>query len=247
MASYKCTVCGYIYDEEKEGKKWEELPDDWVCPVCGAAKSSFERSEEDIPGTENNSIAQQGTGEKKIICSVCGYIINEGYPGDVCPACGVSKTAFQVYVDRVSQKRRKILNLHIHNILVHFPQAFSLLMLFLIFTPFFLKGPLQSEFLITFKVISIFLPFSVAVSIISGVLDGKHRFKRINTPILKKKIIVAIFFLVFSIGILWISNVSGLQQSRRLILLVLTGCCALFSLFLGFNGGRLSGKEVPGQ
>lgn len=38
---YKCTVCGYIFDEEKEGKKFADLPDDWVCPVCGSAKEDF--------------------------------------------------------------------------------------------------------------------------------------------------------------------------------------------------------------
>jgi rubredoxin len=39
---YRCSVCGYVYDERKEGRKWSELPADWVCPVCGAAKSSFQ-------------------------------------------------------------------------------------------------------------------------------------------------------------------------------------------------------------
>jgi flavin reductase (DIM6/NTAB) family NADH-FMN oxidoreductase RutF/rubredoxin len=38
---YKCTACGYIYDEAKEGKKFVDLPDDWVCPVCGTAKEDF--------------------------------------------------------------------------------------------------------------------------------------------------------------------------------------------------------------
>ncbi len=41
MAVYRCTVCDYVYDEVKEGTKWEDLPDDWVCPVCGSAKSYF--------------------------------------------------------------------------------------------------------------------------------------------------------------------------------------------------------------
>ncbi len=40
-AKYECAACGYIYDEEKEGKKFEELPDDWVCPVCGSEKEDF--------------------------------------------------------------------------------------------------------------------------------------------------------------------------------------------------------------
>jgi len=53
MAKYECTVCGYVYDPElgdpesniKPGTSFEELPDDWVCPVCGAGKDDFEKVE----------------------------------------------------------------------------------------------------------------------------------------------------------------------------------------------------------
>ncbi|MGB7969917.1 MAG: thiamine pyrophosphate-dependent enzyme [Methanobacterium sp.] len=41
MAKYRCTVCNYIYDEDKEDKKFDELPDDWRCPVCNSPKSSY--------------------------------------------------------------------------------------------------------------------------------------------------------------------------------------------------------------
>jgi len=52
-SKYKCTVCGYIYDPElgdpdsgiKQGTPFEEVPDGWVCPVCGASKSEFEKAE----------------------------------------------------------------------------------------------------------------------------------------------------------------------------------------------------------
>lgn len=44
---YKCGVCGYVYDESKEGVKFSDLPDDWVCPVCGERKEGFELVEED--------------------------------------------------------------------------------------------------------------------------------------------------------------------------------------------------------
>jgi rubredoxin len=254
MAKYECSVCGFIYDEEKERKKWEELPDDWVCPVCGAAKCSFTcRTETEpaaaasTPAAEETAAGQQETGKKLMICSVCGYIIKEGHKGDACSACGAAKTAFQPYTDKMSPKRRKILDLHVHNILVHFPQAFSLLMLFLIVVSLFLQGSAKSEFITTFKILSIFLPFSVIVSIISGVIDGKNRFKRITTPILKKKIALAILFFIFSIGVVLLLNVSSLTPGLPLkLLIVLTGICALCSLFLGYNGGRLSGKEVPG-
>jgi len=42
MAQYECSVCGYVYDESKEGGSWEDLPDDWECPICGAGKPEFE-------------------------------------------------------------------------------------------------------------------------------------------------------------------------------------------------------------
>jgi len=53
MAKYRCTGCGYVYDPElgdpdggiKPGTPFEEIPDDWVCPVCGVAKSNFEKEE----------------------------------------------------------------------------------------------------------------------------------------------------------------------------------------------------------
>ena len=38
---YKCPACGYIYDESSEHVKFTDLPDDWVCPVCGSEKSDF--------------------------------------------------------------------------------------------------------------------------------------------------------------------------------------------------------------
>ena len=51
MAKYECTVCGYVYDPElgdpdggiKPGTPFEKIPDDWVCPVCGASKDKFEK------------------------------------------------------------------------------------------------------------------------------------------------------------------------------------------------------------
>ncbi|MCE5197001.1 MAG: rubredoxin [Negativicutes bacterium] len=50
MKKYTCSVCGYVYDEAAgdpdssvaPGTKWEDLPTDWICPVCGADKEMFE-------------------------------------------------------------------------------------------------------------------------------------------------------------------------------------------------------------
>jgi methylamine---glutamate N-methyltransferase subunit C len=47
MAKYRCIPCGFIYNEEKEGKEFSELPEDWTCPICGVSKDSFELITED--------------------------------------------------------------------------------------------------------------------------------------------------------------------------------------------------------
>lgn len=49
MKKYVCQVCGYVYDEEKgdpdagiaPGTKWEDLPDDFECPLCHVGKDQF--------------------------------------------------------------------------------------------------------------------------------------------------------------------------------------------------------------
>jgi rubrerythrin len=38
---YVCSICGHVYDEDAEGVKFADLPEDWVCPVCKAPKSKF--------------------------------------------------------------------------------------------------------------------------------------------------------------------------------------------------------------
>ena len=53
MAQYECSVCGYVYDESKEGGSWDDLPADWECPICGAAKSEFESIGGDPPEVDD--------------------------------------------------------------------------------------------------------------------------------------------------------------------------------------------------
>lgn len=45
MNKYKCDVCGYVYDEAVEEVAFDELPEDWTCPVCGAGKEDFSPTE----------------------------------------------------------------------------------------------------------------------------------------------------------------------------------------------------------
>lgn len=50
MKKYVCLLCGYVYDEEQgdpdngidAGTQWDDIPEDFVCPLCGAGKDDFE-------------------------------------------------------------------------------------------------------------------------------------------------------------------------------------------------------------
>ena len=92
---YVCSVCGYVYDEEKENKLFSELPDTWTCPWCKAPKALFgpkeaepkkdgagetaaakkpdagqdNGSEEDAPGTEDVRETLASAGEMSVMCS----------------------------------------------------------------------------------------------------------------------------------------------------------------------------------
>ena len=51
MDKYECSICGYVYDPAvgdpdngvAPGTKFEDIPEDWVCPTCGAPKSEFNK------------------------------------------------------------------------------------------------------------------------------------------------------------------------------------------------------------
>lgn len=53
MKKWQCIICNFVYDEAEgwprdgipPGTRWEDVPDDWVCPDCGAGKADFEMVE----------------------------------------------------------------------------------------------------------------------------------------------------------------------------------------------------------
>jgi len=83
MAKYKCIICGHIYDETIEKIKFDDLPSDWVCPLCNVPKSMFQKIDETKENKQddidfNNAIkiskdnvAISRIAEKCINCGVC--------------------------------------------------------------------------------------------------------------------------------------------------------------------------------
>ncbi|MFA0811596.1 FAD-dependent oxidoreductase [Microbulbifer epialgicus] len=129
---WECQNCGWIYDEAKgwpedniaPGTRWEDIPEDWCCPQCGASKSDFAMAEvsakeqgaaTDTSNKENPlTSSPKSTNDSRIWeCMVCGWIYDEakGCPeeriargtrwenipeGWSCPQCGVSKEEFDM-------------------------------------------------------------------------------------------------------------------------------------------------------
>ena len=56
MQKYECVICGYIYDPAEgdpdngvdPGTAFADIPDDWVCPLCGAGKEDFQEVEQNV-------------------------------------------------------------------------------------------------------------------------------------------------------------------------------------------------------
>ena len=73
---YTCSICGYVYDEAKEGTPFADLPDSWVCPLCGAAKGAFLPEEEKetpkapvSPIEIDDDMKKLSAGELSALCS----------------------------------------------------------------------------------------------------------------------------------------------------------------------------------
>jgi rubredoxin len=183
---------------------------------------------------------------EQVRCKACGYIINENKLGDICPACGVPRTAFEPYKENISKKRKLILGLNLHPIAVHFPQAFSTLI-----PPFILLGvaigqSIGFDLLITVKVLSIILPLTVGGAIICGLIDGRTRFKKLSTPILIKKIITGSILMILSVAIAAVAVSYGAEYPGRLFLLILSLGCITCEIILAEMGKTLINAKLPG-
>lgn len=72
---YICQICSYVYDDDKEKIPFEKLPDDWKCPLCGAAKSDFKPEEQKAElkpitvNTEAADLKKLSAGQLAAVCS----------------------------------------------------------------------------------------------------------------------------------------------------------------------------------
>jgi uncharacterized membrane protein len=182
-----------------------------------------------------------------IRCKACGYVTKEGTIKDICPACGVPAKMFEPYTDPVSEKRRLILGLHVHPIVVHFPQAFAITLFLLVVLSYFAPATIKEALFNSIQVLSFLLPYFVVLSIITGLFDGKIRFRKITTPLLKKKIILGVLLLIISIALAIIALSGQLPTSpMREYFTLLTIIAVALGAGLGLLGGHLMDAKFPG-
>jgi rubredoxin len=180
-------------------------------------------------------------------CKSCGYVIDAKKLGEVCPACGVPRKMFEPWTDPVSPKRRKALELDLHPIVVHFPVAFAASAL--VVSIFVLAFPRVLQVVATsvlFVMVGV-LPLMVIAGFLSGMYDGRLRFRRVTTPLLKRKMRIAGLFYVFSLAAAVLSfAVSDLPTWVRALDVFLLANCLLCAVGLGKIGTRLIVAMFPG-
>lgn len=181
--------------------------------------------------------------EELVICRPCGYVMKESDLGDVCPACGLPRTVFEPYRERVSANRLFILALDIHPIAIHLSQTFvaltPMLIIFHWIFPNFQDVIVQS--VISFSIYM--LPLSLIASTISGIIDGMTRFKTLKTPLLQSKIIYSIIIMILSFS-QWYTTLESVYNWPTFALSIFIFACAVK---LGLMGKALLNVILPGK
>jgi len=180
-------------------------------------------------------------------CKVCGFVTKGKALPELCPACGFKGKIFEEFEPIVSAKRRKALELHAHSALVHFPIA---VITYIFFINLFILAkiiPWHSVFVGSLEAMVWLLPFVTLFGMLSGLYDGKLRFKKINTPLLKKKILLSLLLILVSISLFVLQYVLELDQSvYSLLILAFSIVLSGIVTILGLLGGTLLDSKVRG-
>jgi hypothetical protein len=180
-------------------------------------------------------------------CKACGYIIEAGQVGKFCPACGLPAERFEPYSRPMSEKRLRFLDMHIHPIVVHFPQAFATTLVVLAAALAILgEGALRSVLLDAAKLLAALLPFCVAAAFAAGIADGKLRFRKVTTPILARKMIAGALFFAFSLGGAALGLFTALNPSSLAAFALLELLSLVSGSLLGLWGSGLMNAGFPG-
>ena len=139
--------------------------------------------------------------EQMVICKACGFIMAQGKLGEVCPACGVPAKLFVPHDEKISDRRKFLLSLDLHPVLVHFTQAYTGTILALSLLASVVRGGWHDRLTTVVFVLGLALPFTVAATFAAGMFDGKIRFRKYRTPLLVRKMKLGGLFFALTSGI----------------------------------------------
>ena len=131
-------------------------------------------------------------------CRLCGYVRQVG-KGGVCPACGAREKAFLPYEHKASKERRMFLKLDVHPVSVHFTISYIAVIALLYVLSLFSSELLGISIEGTRDLQILFFPLLVIGGGITGIVDGKVRFRKLTTPYLQRKIILGSVLFVGSV------------------------------------------------
>lgn len=179
-------------------------------------------------------------------CKACNYIIQERKLGEVCPACGFRRSVFEPYEDKVSPRRRFLLNLDLHPILVHFPQTFASILPPLILANLLFPSFYARELAAVTSFMALLLPLTTVGAFASGLFDARIKLKRLGPPALIRKIAAGSALLLFSAVGGLIVALQGFAPETRLYVLLLSLASLACAVLLGMMGKKLIPTVLPG-
>ena len=162
--------------------------------------------------------------------------------GDVCPACGLPRKVFEPYRERVSLNRLRLLNLDLHPIVIHLSQALVIAIPLLTILTHFIPGlyPEVLNNVLTFSIV--LFPFTLALAIMTGIVDGLTRFKTLKTPLLRVKIIFSFIILTLSVVLFILYK----NEGNSILITILSVLCLGCGIQLGLWGKKLINVILPG-
>lgn len=183
--------------------------------------------------------------ENFVRCKPCGYVMKESEleKVGVCPACGMPAGAFEPYRERVSDYRKLILDLDIHPIAIHLSQTFVGLAPLLIIVNMIFPNLFSDTFISVTNFSIYVLPFTLILSTVSGAIDGYTRFKTLDSPLLRIKIIYSVIIIALSFANFFVTKPGEFTA----LTLVLSLACLYCAVRLGLWGKKLLNVIMPGS
>ncbi|MFX0084496.1 MAG: hypothetical protein ACFFAU_02380 [Candidatus Hodarchaeota archaeon] len=178
------------------------------------------------------------------ICRVCGYVRSTGKSG-LCPACGAKEKAFLPYEHKTSVKRRMFLKLDVHPVAVHFTISYTAVIALLYGISLFSPTLLGISIGGTRDLQILFFPILIITGGMTGIIDGKVRFRKLKTPYLVRKIILGCVLFFTSIIIFLVHNLNSSDPFIILIEGLAIFIAFILASYLGWIGAEMICPIVP--